>query len=206
MKAPWFQSLPAPIIWVFFIGCYFSKGLGSKRCTRGTDCKTDVSLCGTCRVLNASFYLWLWYFAQWQNSRLQTQVMRGLSLRDGPGRKGWTLRQLSATCNSFLSEVWRMREHFEGDDITLSDNDRQSKKRTTLYVFLSNVQNTSCKSIRGTVWCSHGFNILLMDTTGFGVNTWMPEDNDDWLMKCVNHILASLTHSIFPFCLQRFRS
>lgn len=43
-----------------------------------------------------------------------------------------------------------------------------------------------------------------MDTTSCGVNTWRPEDNDDWLMNRVNHVLASLTRSIFPRLSSRF--
>lgn len=61
------------------------------------------------------------------------------------------------------------------------------------------------QSIISIVHCSQGFKILLMDdANSCGVNTWRLEDNDDWLMNCLNHVLASLTHSIFPLLSDRF--
>lgn len=61
------------------------------------------------------------------------------------------------------------------------------------------------QSIISIVHCSQGFKILLMDdANSCGVNTWRLEDNDDWLMNCMNHVLASLTHSIFPLLSGRF--
>lgn len=62
-KHPCFNHCQRQQVERFSQAVTFPKVSGLKLAMGGTDCETGVSFCCTCRDLNASFYLWPWYFA-----------------------------------------------------------------------------------------------------------------------------------------------